>query len=59
MAELERLKLDEKMYKAFKNLDASTENTLQKTVQTIKAIEESWATGTGDNEQGATEKPVA
>ena len=41
MAELERLKSDEEMYKAFKNVDTSTENTLQKTLQTIKVIEQS------------------
>lgn len=55
MAELEKIKSDEKMYKAFKNLDASTENALQKALQIIKKIEESPATGSGDTEQGVTE----
>ena len=36
------------MYKAFKNLDTSTEDTLQNTLQTIKNIEESPATGSED-----------
>jgi hypothetical protein len=54
MAELERLTSDHKMHKAFKNLEASTENTLQKTLQTIKEIEGSPATSRGDAEPGAT-----
>ena len=36
------------MYKAFKNFDTSMEDTLQKTLQTIKEIEESPATGSED-----------
>ena len=53
MAKLERLKSDEKMYKAFKNLDTSTEDTLQKKLQTIKEIEESPVTSSEDAQRGA------
>ena len=53
MVELERLKSDKKMYKAFKNPETSTEDTLQKTLQTIKEIEESSATIPADKEQSA------
>ena len=53
MAELERLKSDEKMYKAFKNLDTSMEETLQKKLQTIKEIEESPVTGSEDAQWSA------
>ena len=53
MAELERLKSDKKMYKAFKNLETSMEDTLQKTLQTVKEIEESLATIPADKEQSA------
>ena len=53
MAKLERLKSDEKMYKAIKNLETSTEDTLQKTLQTIKEIKESLATIPADKNQSA------
>ena len=53
MAKLERLKSDEKMYKAIKNLETSTEDTLQKTLQIIKEIEESPVTGSEDAQRGA------
>ena len=53
MAKLERLKSDEKMYKAFKNLDTSTEDILQKTLQTIKEIEESPVASSEDAQWGA------
>jgi hypothetical protein len=39
MAELERVKADQKMYKAFKNMQDSTEKTLREATKSITAID--------------------
>jgi hypothetical protein len=39
MAELERLKSDEKMHKAFVNLQVSTEQALEKAYKSIRQVE--------------------
>jgi hypothetical protein len=39
MAELEGIKAEQKMYKAFTSLQSSTETTLQMAYQSIKVIE--------------------
>jgi len=41
MAELERVKRDQKMYKAFANLEASTKKTLEMAFSSISIIDNS------------------
>jgi hypothetical protein len=41
MAELERVKSDQKMYKAFSSFQESVENTLEMAYKTIKDIDSS------------------
>jgi len=41
MAELERVKRDQKMYKAFANLEVSTKKTLEMAFNTIGAVDNS------------------
>ena len=40
MAELEKLKADERMYKAFTSLQASTEKALQKAYKSVRDMKE-------------------
>lgn len=48
MAELERLKGDKKMYRAFASLESSTRTTLEMAYKTINSIEDG---GTGNEEE--------
>ena len=40
MAELEKVKMDQKMFKAFASLEASTRKTLEMAVKSIGTIDE-------------------
>ena len=53
MAELERMKSDEKMYKAFANLQASTEKALGLTYRSVNCIEKSLTMVPGNIPPGA------
>ncbi|KAF8811434.1 hypothetical protein BYT27DRAFT_7089498 [Phlegmacium glaucopus] len=53
MAELERMKSDERMYKAFANLQAFTEYTLGSAYDQVRNIETSLTTDPGNSGSGA------
>lgn len=40
MADMERLKADEQMFKAFATLEATTRNAIEKAINAVKEIEE-------------------
>jgi hypothetical protein len=55
MAELERLKVDQKMYRAFNTLQASTRQTLEMAYQSLKGVGQSEASTGMPEDTGTTD----